>query len=540
MAGFENGVDTMVSQNSGNDVKLLSSADQKTHSIGTGPPPSTGCDDISFHETNGTHGAEREDCYLAEEVIGSGSEKLNEHASDNSSIKNDWSSSLIQNFQGYKAVIMFASFFFSMVSTGIGLSVGVYFIALQEEFETGASLTALTSSLYVGIRSFTAPLSSLLVDRFGIRVVVMTGGLIATVGCLATVFANSFFFVLFTFAIITPLGAGLAYVPAMTIPAAYYDQRGRAFAFSFASAGAGIGQFVMSNVLAATIEAYTWRGSMFISAGVILQIVVLGALMRTPKTWKKTQPKQTDERSSYRNQILRIYKNVELVMFFLHYILISCGLSVIYGYITAVTETLPNVSKQQAALPLSMIGLSMIIGRTASGVIGQLKCVNVFLFYCLATLVSGFVIMLVPVVAGYTFTVICTFVFGLLLAPYGCLYNIVMLYFCDLSDLMAAFAHMSLLSGLGFVSGAPLAGLLYEVTGYYDSSIYLGGALIVASSLVLVWPYMSHRRRHAKEMAIIGDQVKALSVGSMGMIGSQCMTYGLQEVLRSEISVDKL
>jgi predicted MFS family arabinose efflux permease len=215
----------------------------------------------------------------------------------------------------------------------------------------------------------------------------------------------------------------------------------------------------MTHILTASIEAYTWRGSMFITAGVVLQVVVLGALMRTPKTWQDIQQKHTRGQTPGCNQIFNIYQRPELVMFLLHYSIMACGISAIYVHITAATENFTNVSKQQAAVPLSLIGLSQIFGRVASGVIGQSRYVDTFLFYCLATFLSGLIIMLVPVVTNYTFIVGCSFVFGLLLSPYGSLYQIMLLYFCDLSDLFDAFAQMTLLSAVGYTAGAPLAGM---------------------------------------------------------------------------------
>jgi hypothetical protein len=59
--------------------------------------------------------------------------------------------SWIQYFHGYKCVVMLASLCFGMVTCATTSTVGVYFVALLEEFEAGSALTALISSLCVGI-----------------------------------------------------------------------------------------------------------------------------------------------------------------------------------------------------------------------------------------------------------------------------------------------------------------------------------------------------------------------------------------------------
>jgi MFS family permease len=60
----------------------------------------------------------------------------------------------------------------------------------------------------------------------------------------------------------------------------YYFERRRGFAAGIASAGAGFGMLVLTTLAAQLEENYTWKGTLIILAGVSLNCIACGALMR--------------------------------------------------------------------------------------------------------------------------------------------------------------------------------------------------------------------------------------------------------------------
>lgn len=75
------------------------------------------------------------------------------------------------------------------------------------------------------------------------------------------------------------------YCPAIIIVTVYFEKR-RALATGIAVAGAGVGTLIFPPLTAYLMETYTWRGTFFIYAGIILNCVVCGALFRPPPTQK--------------------------------------------------------------------------------------------------------------------------------------------------------------------------------------------------------------------------------------------------------------
>ena len=59
----------------------------------------------------------------------------------------------------------------------------------------------------------------------------------------------------------------------------YFDKR-RALATGIASCGSGVGTFIFAPLTNYLITEYTWKGTMWILAGIILNGVVYGAVFR--------------------------------------------------------------------------------------------------------------------------------------------------------------------------------------------------------------------------------------------------------------------
>lgn len=67
----------------------------------------------------------------------------------------------------------------------------------------------------------------------------------------------------------------------------YYFERRRGIAAGIATSGAGFGMLVLSPLAAFLVDEYSWKGTLIILAGVSLNCIACGALMRPlvePKT----------------------------------------------------------------------------------------------------------------------------------------------------------------------------------------------------------------------------------------------------------------
>lgn len=176
-------------------------------------------------------------------------------------------------------MVVGASFLAHLIADGYGFSFGILFSELLEVFGESKGRTAWVGSLFVSVPAICGPVASAVTNRFGCRATTMLGGVIASAGCLMGAFATSIDQLCFTFGIVAGFGLSLVFVPAVIVVAFYFKKR-RAFATGLAVAGSGIGTFVFAPLTNVLIEYYHWRGTLMITAGIFLNIVVCGALFR--------------------------------------------------------------------------------------------------------------------------------------------------------------------------------------------------------------------------------------------------------------------
>ncbi|XP_018653992.1 putative monocarboxylate transporter [Schistosoma mansoni] len=184
---------------------------------------------------------------------------------------------------GWGWVVVIATFFVHMITDGVIVSFGVFIESLVEEFQDSMSATSWIGSFSYGIPALAAPLSSLLLNRFGCRVTCMVGGLISGLGCFAGAFTNSIISMVFSFGILSGLGASLCITSALVVVSMYFDNR-RATATGLSIAGTGVGALVFAPMVDMLLNIYTWRGAMMILSGFFLNMIVCGALMRPVET----------------------------------------------------------------------------------------------------------------------------------------------------------------------------------------------------------------------------------------------------------------
>ena len=112
-------------------------------------------------------------------------------------------------------------------------------VALIKGFEgTSRASVSFIPSILVGVTLGAGPIASSLTNRFGCRVVTIIGALIAAVGLASSAAATSIISLYITVGLLTGLGFGLIYLPAIVSVSMYFEKR-RAFATGIAVCGSG-------------------------------------------------------------------------------------------------------------------------------------------------------------------------------------------------------------------------------------------------------------------------------------------------------------
>ncbi|XP_034959930.1 monocarboxylate transporter 7 [Zootoca vivipara] len=180
---------------------------------------------------------------------------------------------------GWGWIVAFAFFFVEALTYGIIKSFGVFFIDLMESFDESNSRISWIISICVFVLTFTAPLSTVLTNRFGHRLVVVIGGLLISTGMVTGSFARSVVEMYISIGVVSGLGYCLAFLPTVTILSQYFDKK-RSLVTAVASTGECFAVFSFAPAITALKEHIGWRHSLLLVGLMQLGIVACGFLLR--------------------------------------------------------------------------------------------------------------------------------------------------------------------------------------------------------------------------------------------------------------------
>jgi predicted MFS family arabinose efflux permease len=292
-------------------------------------------------------------------------------------------------------------------------------------------------------------------------------------------------------------GFSLTHVPMATVPMFFFDQRRAGPALGIAMSGGACGAFLLPVLIGKLVNIYGWRGSLIILGGLNLNSCVCGALLRRPKRLPKTS-----ERTPIFD--VKILRNVSFVLFLLAQVVFSMSISAVYIHITAQVEMLTKVSREKSRVVISVIGIANFLGRLTQGALSGIKSVDIFTQYNVSYLIVGAVLFITPHVQFYAFSLTFAAIFGFCIAPYVTLSQPIMVRLVGLENLTIAFGIFICMSGVGLMTGAPIAGMLYDWTGDYGTSMYFGGATMLGCVVFMtkLWVDASCRKTDLRQTEI--------------------------------------
>uniref|UniRef100_A0A673J2Y3 Monocarboxylate transporter 7 n=1 Tax=Sinocyclocheilus rhinocerous TaxID=307959 RepID=A0A673J2Y3_9TELE len=191
---------------------------------------------------------------------------------------------------GWIVAVAVAFFLVEVFTYGVIKSFGIFLKDLMSDFGESNSRVSWIISICVFVMTFTAPLSSVLSNRFGFQPVVMFGGFLISLGTISTAFTSSINQMYLTIGIVTGLGYCLTFLPTVTILSQYFNRRrsvvtGESFAiFAFAPAFTALKNLI------------GWRYTMVV-IGTLQGIIIICGALRHPIVIKpKTSPTGAEQK----------------------------------------------------------------------------------------------------------------------------------------------------------------------------------------------------------------------------------------------------
>jgi len=106
----------------------------------------------------------------------------------------------------------------------------------------------------------------------------------------------------------------MAYLPSIVAVSFYFEKR-RSLATGIAVCGSGIGTFAFAPLTNSLLKKYSWKGTVLIEAGILLNCIICGLVFRPLSIQKKTEPAADEKLTADANQsriAIKSASNLEL------------------------------------------------------------------------------------------------------------------------------------------------------------------------------------------------------------------------------------
>ncbi|XP_055788750.1 monocarboxylate transporter 1-like [Salvelinus fontinalis] len=376
-------------------------------------------------------------------------------------------------------------------------SITVFFKELEATFDATPSQVSWISSIMLACMYGGGPISSILVNRYGSRPIMMLGGCLSGSGLIAASFCNTVQQLYLCVGVIGGLGLAFNLNPALTMIGKYFYKR-RPIANGIAMAGSPVFLSTLAPLNSWFFDQFGWRGSFLILGGLLLNCCVAGALMRPigPKpagsqlsengAVKKAESNLTVMQRVNGVIDLTLFKHRGFLLYLLGNVIMFFGLFTPLVFLSNYAKS-KDISKEKAALLLSILAFVDMFARPSMGLLANTRWVRprIQYFFAASVLYNGVCHVLAPLSVDYVGFVVYAVFFGF---AFGWLSAVL---FETLMDLVGAQRFSSAVGLVTIVEcgpvllGPPLLSRFYDFYGDYQWTYLCCGIILIISSVFL-------------------------------------------------------
>jgi len=379
---------------------------------------------------------------------------------------------------------------FAIISIGIGalFSLGVFLKPIEDATgwsRSSISAIALFNWIVMGVGSlFWGNLS----DRFGTRLVALTGGVLLGLGLVLSSLVTALWQFYVNFGLLVGLGVSAFYVP-LTSTVTRWFPANRGLAAGIVSAGNGFGLLVISPLSRWLISTFDWRTAMLLLGNLAWLVVLPAALLvkNSPAGTGRVAQGSSAAASSgdpHFTSAQALSSFPFWVIALTHFACCAAHSGPIFHMVTHATDQ--GIAKMAAASVLGVSGLSSIPGRIGFGMLADRIGAK-------PVLVAGLMAQAVMVFAYLLADDLPTFyalalLFGVTYGGVMPLYAVVTREYFGQKVMGTAYGGVFFISSVGMGIGSFAGGWFHDYlgsyTGLYLSSFAIGGmAAVLAATL---------------------------------------------------------
>ena len=362
-------------------------------------------------------------------------------------------------------VVVWATFVCLAVIFGVSYSFAAFFENFAKEFSAQRADVSWIFGLCGLVYFVLGAVGGMLADRWGPRVVCMTGMGFMALGLFLTSLAQNLGTVYLTYGLLVGLGIAFVYTPSIASVQPWFNKR-RGFASGIASSGVGAGTLVLPVVVSYLLTTVDWRSALqMMSVGVLLVGLTAGFLLERapslPGNKGGQQPGLT---------LPDALKTASFRWLYMGTLLGAPVMFIPFAHISAAARD-AGVADAQAVGLVGLIGIGSLVGRFAIGwladKLGRVK--TLMLMQCL----MGLSYLIWAVAQDPWVFALFALWFGL---SYGSIVSLLPAICMDLFGGRAVSAIIGTLytgAALGNLLGPVLAGQVFDVTQSYALVIWI-------------------------------------------------------------------
>ena len=362
-------------------------------------------------------------------------------------------------------VVVWATFVCLAVIFGVSYSFAAFFESFAKEFAAQRADVSWIFGLCGLVYFVLGAGSGMLADRWGPRMVCMTGMVFIAMGLFLTSLAQSLATVYFSYGLLVGLGIAFVYTPSIACVQPWFNKR-RGLASGIASAGVGAGTLILPVVVSYLLIEVNWREALqMMSAGVLLIGLTAGFLLKRAPNLSGSTSGQLPGLT-----LSATLKTPSFRWLYMGTLLGAPVMFVPFAHISAAARD-AGVPDAQAVGLVGLIGIGSLVGRFAIGWLadrmGRIKTLM---------LMQGLMGLSYLVWAGaqdpWMFAVFALW-FGL---SYGSIVSLLPAICMDLFGGRAVSAIIGTLytgAALGNLLGPVLAGQVFDMTQSYALVIWI-------------------------------------------------------------------
>ena len=384
------------------------------------------------------------------------------------------------------AVVLVCGCLISLIGFGPRSALGFFLTPMSSDNGWGREVFALSVAMQTLLYGAAQPFSGALADCFGTVRVVIVGALLYAAGIYMMAHATTPGELYLSSGVVIGFGlSGCSFNLIISSFGKLLPESWRSLSFGLGTASGSFGQFLFSPLGVYLIQAFGWRTTLEIFAGLLLLIIPLAIAVATPRQDEPAQigaTQATGSSQNYRQALTEAFGHRSYILLVLGFF--TCGFQL--GFVTV---HLPSylvdrgLSAEIGGWTLGVIGLFNIVGAILSGWLGgrmPKRYILSFIYFARAGAVV-FLIMLPP-------SPVVTLLYG---AVTGLLWLSSVPPTSGLVALMFGTRWLAMLFGIAFFShqvggflGVYLGGVLFERTGSYDIVWWLSVLFGVISAVI--------------------------------------------------------